>query len=109
MMEEKAQLAPSGPATQEAAAAQILIGYINRRHDLPAPESDEDLPEFYRLDPGLCLVQDGDERDVCHVAAPTGRSCFAGQKPEEPCGHSRRLFPAKEIKAAEKAVAQNVL
>jgi hypothetical protein len=46
MMEEKALLAPGGPAIQEAAAVRALIRYINRRHGLPAPESNEDLPEI---------------------------------------------------------------
>ncbi len=50
-MEEKALPAPSGPATQEAAAVRVLITYVNRLHGLPVPESDEDLPEFYRLAP----------------------------------------------------------
>jgi hypothetical protein len=109
MMEEKALLAPGGPATQEAAAVQILITYINRRHGLPVPESDEALPEFYRLDPGLCLARDAKLRDVYHVAASAGSSCSAGRKPGEPCVHSRRFFPAKEVKAFEKGVARNVL
>jgi len=108
-MEEKALLAPDDPAIQEAAAGRSLIAYINTRHGLTVPESNEDLPEFYRLDPGLCLVRDGNERDVYHVATPTGCSCPAGRKPGEPCGHSRRFFPAKEVKAFEKGVAQNVL
>ena len=70
MMEEKALLAPSGPATQETAAVRALITYINRLHGLPVPGSDDDLPEFYRLDPGHCLVRDGKKRDVYHVAMP---------------------------------------
>jgi len=82
-MEVNALLAPGGPATQEAAAVQILITYINRLHSLPVPGSDEDLPEFYRLDPGLCLVRDGKERDSYHVATPIGCSCSAGRKPGE--------------------------
>jgi len=105
-MEEKALLAPGGPATQEAAAVRILIAYINRRHGLTVPESDEDRPEFYRSDPGLCLARDAKLRDVYHVAAPAGSSCPAvRRKPAETCGHSRIFFPAKEVKAAEKAVA----
>ncbi len=104
-MQEKALLTPGGPATQGAAAVRILIAYINRRHGLPVPESDEDLPEFYRRDIGLCLARDDNKRDVCHLAAPAGSSRPAGQKPTEPCVSSRRFFPAKEIKALEKAVA----
>jgi hypothetical protein len=104
-MEEKALLAPDGPAIQEAAAVRSLIAYINTRHGLTVPESDENLPEFHRLDPGLCLARDAKLRDVYHVAASAGSSCPAGRKPGEPCGHARRFFPAKEIKALEKAVA----
>jgi hypothetical protein len=64
MMDAKALLAPGCPAIQEAAAVQVLITYVNRLHGLPVPESDEELPEFYRLDPGLCLVRDDEEKDV---------------------------------------------
>jgi hypothetical protein len=108
-MKEKAMLAPGCTAIQEAAAVQTLMAYINRRHGLPTPESDEDLLEFRRLDPGFCLMLDGDERSMYHVAAPAGCFCPAGQEPTVPCGHSKRFFPAKEIKAFEKVVAQNVL
>jgi len=105
-MEEKALLAPGGPATQEIAAVRVLITYVNKLHGLPVPESDEDLPEFYRLGPGLCLVRDGKKRDVYNVTTPISCSCPAGhRKPGEPCGHSRIFFPAEEVKAEEKAVA----
>jgi hypothetical protein len=105
MMDAKALLAPGCPAIQEAAAVQVLITYVNRLHGLPVPESDEELPEFYRLDPGLCLVRDDEEKDVYHVTTPTACSCSAGRKPGEPCEHSSRFFPAEEVKAEEKAVA----
>jgi hypothetical protein len=104
-MEEKALLASGGPSPQEAAAVRVLITYVNKLHGLPVPQSDEDLPEFYRLAPGLCLVRDGKKRDVYNVTTPTSCSCHAGQKPGEPCGHSRIFFPAKEVKAEEKVVA----
>jgi len=104
-MEEKALLAPGGPVTQEAAAVQVLITYVNKRHGLPVPESDEDLPEFYRLGSGLCLVRDGKKRDVYNVTTPISCSCPAGCKPGEPCGHSWILFPAKEARAVENGVA----
>ncbi len=104
-MEANSLPAPSCPATQESAAVRVLITYVNRLHGLPVPESDEDLPEFYRLAPGLCLVRDGKKRDVYNVTTPTSCSCLAWHKPGEPCGHSRIFFPAKEIKAEEKAVA----
>ncbi|VVB68179.1 Uncharacterised protein [uncultured archaeon] len=103
-MEAKALLAPGGPATQEAAAVRVLITYVNKLHGLPVPESDEDLPEFYRLGSGLCLVRDGKKRNVYNVTTPTSCSCPAGQKPGEPCGHSRIFFQAGEVKE-EKAVA----
>jgi hypothetical protein len=104
-MEEKALLASGGPVTQETAAVRILITFVNRLHGLPVPESEEDLPEFYRLGSGLCLVRDGKKRDVYNVTTPTSCSCPAGQMPGEPCGHSRIFFPAEEVKAEEKAVA----
>lgn len=94
-----------GSATQEAAAVRVLITYVNRLHGLSVPESDDDLPEFYRLGPGLCMVRDGKTRDVYEVTTPTSCSCSAGQKPGEPCGHFRIFFPAKEVKAEEKVVA----
>ena len=103
-MEEEALLAPGGPAIQEAAAVRVLITYVNKLRDLPVPESDEDLPDLYRLGSGLCLVRDGKKRDVYNVTTPTSCSCPAGQKPGEPCGHSRIFFLAKEVKA-EKVVA----
>ncbi len=56
MMEEKALLAPGGPVTQESAAVRVLITYVNKLHGLPVPESDADLPAFYRLGSGLCRV-----------------------------------------------------
>jgi len=91
--------------TQEAAAVRVLITFVNRLHGLPVPESDTDLPEFYRLGSGLCLVRDGKKRDVYNVTTPTSCSCSAEQKPGEPCGHSKIFFPAKEVRAEEKAVA----
>jgi len=103
-MEAKSPLATSGPVTQESAAVRALITYIRKRHGVPVPESDEDLPEFYRLAPGLCLVRDGKKRGVYNVTTPTSCSCAAGHKPGEPCGHSRIFFPAREVKA-EKVVA----
>jgi len=102
-MEEKALLVLGFPAIQEAAAVQILITYINRRHSLPVPRSDQDLPEFYRLDPGLYLVRDGEEKDVYHVTTPTACSCYAERKPGKPCEHSSRFFPAEEGKAEKVA------
>jgi len=81
MMEEKALLAPDGPVTQE------------------------DLPEFYRLGSDLCVVRDSKKRDVYNVTTPTSCSCPAGQKPGEPCRHSRIFFQAEEVKAEDKAVA----
>jgi hypothetical protein len=104
-MEEKALLAPGSPVIQEAAAVRILITYVNKLHGLPVPESDEDLPEFYRLGSDLCLVRDGKKRDVYNVTTPISCFCPAGQKPGEPCGHSRIFFSAREAKAEEKVVA----
>jgi len=72
---------------------------------LPVPESDEDLPEFYRLGSGLCLIRDSKKRDVYNATTPTSCSCPAGHKPGEPCGHSMIFFPAREVSAEEKAVA----
>lgn len=95
-------IGPNGPTTQMSVAVRVLIAYINRLLGLPVPESDEDLPEFYRLDPGLCLVRDGKERDVYYVTTPTDCSCPARHRnPAEPCEHSRRFFPVEEVKAAE--------
>ena len=99
-------IGPDGPTTQTSVAVRVLIAYINRRLGLPVPESDEDLPEFYRRDSGLCLVKDGKERDVYYMTAPTGCSCPARhRKPAEPCEHSRRFFPVEEVKAVEKVEA----
>jgi hypothetical protein len=50
MIDEKALLASSSPVIQTAATVWALIIYINRLLGLPVPESDEDLPEFYRLE-----------------------------------------------------------
>jgi hypothetical protein len=97
-MEAKSLPAPSGPVTQEAAAARVLITYVNRLHGLPVPGSDEDLPEFYRLGSGLCLVRDSKKRNVYNVTRARRCSCPAGQKAGEPCGHSRIFFPAKRSK-----------
>ncbi len=104
-MEEKPLLAPGCPLIQEAAAVRVLITYINRRHGLPVPESDDDLPEFYQLDPGLYLVRDGKKRDMYNVTTPTSCSCSARQKPGERCGHFRIFFSPKEVKLAETMVA----
>jgi len=106
MIDEKAQLALGGLTTQTAAAVRALITYINRLLGLPVPKSDEDLPEFYQLDPKLCLVRDIKERDVYYVTMPTDCSCLARcRNSVEPCGHITRFFPAEEVKAAEKVVA----
>jgi hypothetical protein len=64
-MEEKALLAPGGPTTQESAAVRVLITYINKRHGLPVPESDEDLPEFYRLGSGSLPGCEMAKRGMC--------------------------------------------
>ena len=106
MIDEKAQLAPGGPTTQTSVAVRVLIAYINRLLGLPVPESAEDLPEFYRLDSGLCLVRDGKERTVYYVTTPTDCSCPARHlNPEKPCGHIARFFPTEEVEAAEKVEA----
>lgn len=105
LIEAKSSPAPGGPVIQEAAAVRVLITYVNRLHGLPVPGSDADLPEFYRLGPGLCLVRDGKKRDVYNVTTPTSCSCTTGQKPGEPCRHTRIFFPAREGEAEEKAVA----
>jgi hypothetical protein len=104
-MEANSLPALSGPVTQETAAVRLLITYVNKLHGLPVPQSDEDLPEFYRLAPGLCLVRDSKKKDVYNVTTPTSCSCAAGHKPGEPCGHSRIFFSAREVKAEEEAVA----
>jgi len=96
-------LAPGCPAIQEAAAVLVLITYINRRHCLPVPGSDQDLPEFYRLDPELYLVRDSEEKNVYHVTTLTACSCSAGREPGKPCEHSSRFFPAEEAKAEKVA------
>ncbi len=103
MIDERVQLAPSGPQT--AAAVRTLITYINKIFGLPAPKSDEDLPEFYRLDPGLCLVRDSKQWDVYYVTTPTDCSCLARcLNPAEPCWHIKRFFPAEEVEAAKRMV-----
>jgi hypothetical protein len=96
-MEGKALPAPGSPATQEAAAVRVLITYVYRLHGLPVPKSEADLPEFYRLDPSLCLVRDGKKRDVYNVTTPTSCSCQTGHKPGEPCRHTRIFFPSRKI------------
>lgn len=100
------ELSTRAPATQDASAVQILIAYLNRLLGLPVPKSNEDLPEFYQFNSGLCLVRDGEERDVYYVTTPINCSCPAKRlKPGEPCEHSRRFFPKEVVKAAEKMVA----
>jgi hypothetical protein len=95
-----------GPTTQTSVAVRVLIAYINRLLGLPVPESDEDLPEFYRLDSGLCLVRDGKERNVYYVTTPIDCSCSARRlNPAEPCGHITTFFPVEEVEAAEKVMA----
>ncbi len=86
---------PVHPAIQETAAVRILITYINKLHGLPVPESEEDMPEFYRLGPELCLVRDSKRREVYNVTTPAACSCSAGQKLGEPCDHSMIFFPAQ--------------
>ncbi len=99
---QKLVLEAIGPTTQTSAAVRVLIAYINRLLRLPVPESDEDLPEFYQLDPGLCLVRDGKKRDVYYVTTPTDCSCPVRRlNPAEPCGHIMRFFSTKEGETAE--------
>ncbi|VVB69193.1 Uncharacterised protein [uncultured archaeon] len=93
----------NGPTTQTSVAVRVLIAYINRLLGLPVPKSDEDLPEFYRLDPGLCLVRDSKERDAYYVTMPADCSCPArGLNPAEPCWHITRFFSIEEVEATEK-------
>ncbi len=99
-------LEANGPITQTSVAVQVLITYINRLLGLPVPESNEDLPEFYRLASRLCLVRDSKERNVYYVTTPVDCSCPEWHRnPAEPCEHSRRFFPVEEVKAEEKVVA----
>lgn len=102
MIDEKAQLAPGGPTTQTSVAVRVLIAYINRLLGLPVPESAEDLPEFYRLDSGLCLVRDGKGKDVYYVTTPADCSCLARcLNPAEPCDATSKFgdiaFDARDI------------
>jgi len=99
-------IGPNRPITQTSVAVRVLITYINRLLGLPVPKSNEDLPGFYQLDSGLCLVRDGKEKDVYYVTTPINCSCPARRlRPGEHCEHSRRFFPKEGAKAAEKMVA----
>jgi hypothetical protein len=101
-MEAKSLPAPSGPVTQEAAAARVLITYVNRLHGLPVPGSDEDLPEFYRLGSGLCLVRDSKKRNVYNVTRARRCSC--------PAAKSRRALRAlQDILSSEEVKAEKVV
>ena len=93
-MKEKSLLTPSCTVTQVAAAVQTLIAYINLRHGLPAPDSNGNLSEFHRRDPGLCLARGGKKKGC----VPLGRACRLLR-------NHQRFFQAKDVRAAQKAVA----